>query len=644
MARHSPTNKVDTSSQREGSQAATIDSARQLLNAQLQAVRLLPVGRVEVVLVAVFLLSAIFYVWTADTSVPLSLHDGSQDRYNLLATALLHLSLSISKAPAALAHLTDPYNPKLNGRAIEGATDASSLNDDALYKGQLYFIWGAAPALVLLVPLHLLGFEPSASVTVSVYSVVGLGFALAALRVLLKRLGELPIWMCAVAAFTVSMCSAIPFLLRTPSVSEDILAGGYCFSMAGVYLVMSALARRSASVLQLALMSLCFGLAAGSRPALGFEALVLIPVYLWLRPSRSRRSLAISLGLPVAVCFVLLLAYNQARFREPFEIGTHYQLTGYDSRDAPIGRLSYTLPGSLLYVTTPPEPMIVFPFIALRPPRVAFPNGLGEPEITGGLLPMVPIVVFGAALPWIWRRRPALLGPFAVPLMVLAGTGLMMVLVVSYEFFASTERYEVDFATLFVLGGLASWLALSKGPPGWPRRLLRVGGGVLAVWGCIAGFATSFFGYGNALVTNHPGIWSTLEDAGAPLSTALDAAIGHPVVAASFTSVSTGSTQFLLRQGEEGVVTIVSAGTDRATLAAAVEPRPGTHFGLGVEGLEAGYKTHPLSGGAQTVEIPVRLHIGLNHLAFFPVADLPGESPAALPVIHIKVVSVASAP
>jgi len=600
--------------------------------------------RVNLTLGAVFTLAAIFYVWTADTSVPMSLHAGSQDRYNLLASALMRFHLAIGRAPTGLAHLAEPYNPKLNQPWIGGPTDASRLNDDVLYDGKLYFVWGPAPALILLVPLHLLGFEPSASVTVTVYSIAGLGFALATLRVLMVQIGELPIWMCALAGLALALGSAIPFVLRTPSVSEDVLAGGYCFTMAGVWLATAALASRRASVARLVLMSLCFGLAAGSRPTLGLCAAVLIPVYLRLRTTRPRRSVGIALGVPIAVCFMLLLAYNQARFHRPLEIGSRYQLAGYDPRVAPIGNLSYALPGTWMYLSNPPQPMLVFPFVALSPPRTASPKGLAEPEVTGGLLPTAPIVAFVMALPWIWRRRPSTLGVLVAPLAVLAGAGMAMMLVFSYEFFAPTQRYEVDFATLFLLGGLAGWLSLSKCPPSRRRLLVRAGGGLLAVWACAAGLAASFFGYGDTLQETHPQTWRTLEDAGAPLSRAIDAIIGHPVLAASFSSITRGVTEFLLEPEETGAVTVVAPGTRTAVLKVSVELLPGTQFHLGVEGPGSARASYAVPQGGGRMQLPVRLDGGLNHLALFPIGISLAERAATRPVMRVTVMSLAGIP
>lgn len=592
------------------------------------------VNSISLALGGVFLLTAIFYLWTAATSQPLTLHGGPTDRYNLLASAFLHLHLSIGHAPAELLHLSDPYNSRENHLLVGGATDATSINDDVLYHGYLYLLWGPAPALILLVPLHLIGFEPSSSVTVSIFAIAGLGFALATLRILIRQVGNRTLWMCILAGFAVAFSSAVPFILRAPSVTEDTISGGYCFTMAGIWLAISAIATRRASPSRLALMSLCFGLAAGSRPALGLTALVLVPVYTSLRPGRSRRELLMTLVGPIAVCGLLLLAYNQARFHQPLEFGARHQLTGYYSRTAPIDHLSYTLPGAWLYAVSLPRFSIVFPFILLIPPAVSFPAGLAAPEITGGLLPMTPIVVLLAALPWLWRR-PARLGPLALPLIILAGAGVVTVLLPAYQFFSPTERYEVEFSTLFLLGGLAAWLAISAGPHKRRGRLVRIGGGLLIAWGCLTGFAISFVGYGNYLAVKHPGTWATLENVGSPLSTAIAAAVGHPVLASvtarnfyqlaslSPTSLDAGPTVVVLRLGEKAHFAIVSPDSRQAALVAKMSQRHQIEAGFPVirvhiEGSRGAGQDYNLPTEGAKVQIPVKLDRGVNEFALSP--------------------------
>lgn len=611
---------------------------------------------INLALGGVFLLTAIFYLWTAATSQPMTLHGGPTDRYNLLASAFLHLHLSIGQAPTELLHLRDPYNSEENHYLVGGPTDATSINDDVLYHGYLYFLWGPAPALVLLVPLHLLGFEPSSSVTVFVFAIAGLGFALATLRVLIRQVGNRTLWMCALAGFAVAFSSAVPFILRTPSVTEDTISGGYCFTMAGIWLAISAIANRRASLVRLALMSLCFGLAACSRPALGLTALVLVPVYTSLRPGRSRRELLMTLACPVCVCCLLLLAYNQARFHQPLEFGARHQLSGYYSRTAPIDHLSYALPGAWLYVVSLPRLSIIFPFILLIPPSVSFPEGLAAPEMTGGLLPMAPIVVFLAALPWLWRRRPALLGPLAFPLIILAGAGVVIVLLPAYQFFAPTERYEVEFSTLFVLGGLAAWLAMSMGSRRLRRRLVRIGGGLLVAWGCLMGWAISFVGYGNFLAVNHPDTWATLENMGSPLSTALAIAVGHPVLASvtapglrqhttSHTSLGVGATLFSLRVGAQADFIIVSPDNRRAALVANTVQRHQVEASyplvtVRIDGPGGASHDYNLPTAGNEALIPIELDRGMNKFTLSPQLTTTAQTNPLLVALTVTNLSV----
>jgi hypothetical protein len=607
---------------------------------------------VNLALGVVFVLGAAFYLWTAGTSYPLVL-DGSQtDPYNLLATAFLHLHLSVGHPPAGLLKLAEPYNPVANSPFQLKPHD---IHDFALYHGKLFLTWGPAPVIVLLVPLHLLGLEPSTSLTAALFAIAGLGFALATLRVVLRQLGSRTLWMCVLAALTLTLSSVLPFILRRPEVYEEAIAGGYCFVMAGIWLAASALVDRRASPVRLVLMSLCFGLAAGSRPTLGLGALVLVPVYLSLRHTRPRRGLLVALAVPVGVCLLLLALYNQVRFGSPLEVGTKYALAGINQYTARFGDLSYLLPGAWFYTVAPPRPSILFPFLALAPPPVSYPAGLPanyQPfELTGGLLPMTPILLFLGALPWIWRRRPAWLGSAGSLLLILAGAGVVILAFLAYDFFATTERYEVDFATLLLLGALAAWLALSEKVRGRRRRLVQIGGGLLAVWGCVTGLATSFVGYADLLAVNHPATWSKLESIGSPLSRAIAAVAGGPVLAevnasklfqaptASYTSLESSTKTFAAGVGEQVGLTIVSPDNREAALVARMIPGIVTaggarasrsNAGLLVGGPGLASVTYAIPAGGTEVHIRVRLRGGINHLDLAALAaPASGTKPAA---------------
>ncbi len=577
--------------------------------------------RVNLALCMVLLLAAAFYLWTAGSTYPLSLHSSLTNPYNLLADAFLHGRLSVGPAPIQLLHLANPYDPAQN----EAIQLHFSIHDYALYGGRLYLTWGPVPAIVLLVPMHLLGFEPSSSLTAALFAIAGLGFALAALRVLLRQLPDTPLWMCVLAACTLALASVVPYILRRPAIYEEAIAAGYCFAMAGIWLAISALADRRASLRRLVLMSLCFGLAAGSRPTLGLATLMLVPVYLSLRATRRRRELLLALAVPVGMCALLLMAYNQTRFGNPLEYGTKYQLAGFNSQTAGFAASSNVIPGTLLYLVSPPRPAVLFPFIGIGPTPISdlisLPANYLTSSVTGGLLPMTPIIVFLLALPWIWRRRPALLGPLASPLLILAGIGAACLLFVSYEFFSTTERYEVDFLTLFLFGALAAWFALSDELRGRRRRLVRIGGGLLAAWSCLIGLGLSFTGEENTFAGTPSGAW--LIKVGSPLSTAIASVAGRPILGEVF-----APDYPRLTLGDQAHLTIVSPDVREAALLATVTPEAEPGAGaLGVLIRGPGHADHlyptPPHGGP--MRIPVHLSRGLNRLVLSP-ADIAVQS------------------
>ena len=580
-------------------------------------------------------------------------------------------SRSVRRRPA-LVHLPEPYNPSQNFSFVNrGYNDATNYHDDVLYGGQFYFLWGPAPALIFLVPMHLLGLEPSSNVTVAFFAVAGLGFVLGTLRILLRQIGGVSLWMSVLAGFTLALCSAVPFILRAPSPTEDTIAGGFFCTMAGVWLATSTLARREAGLGRLALTSLCFGLAIGSRPTLLPAALVLVVVYLSLRRSHPRRGLLLALGVPISLCCALLLAYNQARFGSLLEFGGRYQLTGYDPLKVHLGAFSYMGQGVWLYLFSVLRPLALFPFLTFNPPVLAYPlgqpAGYMTPEITGGVLLVTPIVLFLAALPWIWRHRPAWLGSLAALLLVLAAAGIASMLLVSYEIFSTTERYETDFSTLLLLGGVTTWLVLSCRARGPLRRLVRVGGGLLALWGCLAGVAVSFVGYGNELAVDHPGTWSTFEQIGSPLSVFISSLAGRPVLAEAqmphsfaaapptYGNLGEGNASFWFGLGERTTLTIVSPDARTAVLLATVQSGIQTPAGLyyaggftrGIVVLGPGEQraTYPAPPAERILHIPVRLAKGINKLSVTPLASSMGiSSSASAPrraVVFVGEVSVA---
>jgi hypothetical protein len=134
---------------------------------------------------------------------------------------------------------------------------------------------------------------------------------------------------------------------------------------------------------------------------------------------------------------------------------------------------------------------------------------------------MTPLLLFAFALPWLRLRRPQLVGALASPLLIAAAAGLLALLSLSFEFPGATERYEADFASVFLLAALTAWFALSTGASGRRRKAVRIVGAVFALWGCLTGVAISFTGEVDLLHIGHPGTWRTLENATSPISSVM---------------------------------------------------------------------------------------------------------------------------
>ena len=584
--------------------------------------------RVTVSLLATFVLGAAFYLWTAVTT-PNGILGNSTHYYNDLAYAFLHLHLSVGSAPSGLVHLANPYD------RIQNDPYQAAYHDLSLYHGRLYLDWGPAPVLVLLVPLRVFGVVPSSNITVALFGIGGLACLLGTLRVLLDEFKSVPLWMGILAAAALVFCTTLPFLLRRPTVYEEAIAGGFFFVMAAVLIAVRAIARRRASLGSLALMSLCFGLAAGSRPPLIATGLLIVPVYLAIAGTKPRRALVAALAGPLGVCVFLLLAYNFARFGNPLEVGQSYQLAGSDPHTMTYGSLSYLMPNLWFYGISPPRPTVLFPFLALTPPPVTYPFGYANtPELTGGLLTMTPLLLFAFALPYLWRRRPQLVGRLAAPLLAAAAAGLFVLVFLSFEFPSSTERYEADFAAVFLLAALAAWFALSSGAPTRLRRAVRIFGAVVALWGCLTGLAISFTGYYDLLHRSHPGTWNTLEDVTSPISTAITMVAGRPILGEAqapgltrtspvhLTTLGAGSVAFSLPVGTPAQLTIVSPDHRQAALVAQVavggaRPNPG---GLSLQVKDASAAPHDFNVlGAGRVRIPITLDRGINRVVLTPL-------------------------
>lgn len=497
---------------------------------------------------SVLALAMAFYMWTADSTFTFTFPSSSPDPYNELTTGFLHGHTYMAVTPpAGLRHLADPYNP------IQSAPYQAAYHDFVWYHGHFYSQWGPTPVLTLFAPFRITGRQMSESFAVALYACLGLLFSVLLLRALLKRfVPNAPPWVLLVSTVGLALTNTLPFLLRRPIEYEVAIAAGFCFVMAGLWLMATAVLGPELRRWRMIAASLCLGLAVGGRQTLAVAGLVAVAAVLWelnrrtgsyrIRPNRDTvELLTYALG-PFAVCGVLLALYNYARFGGLANFGQAYELAGIDQTKVPFESLTNVPPGLFTYLLLPARIALTFPHAFLQTaasdpfklPRLyagASPSLTAEP--TGGVLPTMPITLLLFAIPAMWlQRRDGERGPLIVAA-GLAIMGLAIAVLVSWALFGTTERYEVDFVPFLLISAFLVWgLLLSRaGPRPAGRRIWAVVGVVLTVIGAAIGTAISFTGYYNYLALEHPAVFNTLEDATSPFATVATVIGGRPQIA-----------------------------------------------------------------------------------------------------------------
>jgi hypothetical protein len=615
-----------------------------------------PGGWVRMALLAAFLA---FYVWTAASSIPIRFDHGADGQLGRQADALLHGRASLGDAPKGLVALPNPYDPIANATYRQGAHTGFALHDLILYQGRIYSYWGPTPALILFAPARVLGFEFSETLATALFGFAGLLFSVLLLLTLIRRFApSTPGWLINAGVVVLGLANAVPYTIRRPVVYEVAITAGFCFAMAGAWLVVSGVLRPRPSARRLALGSLALGLAVGARPTHVVTAAVLVVLALWAGravPRDSRRRLLVALLAPIGACAVLLAAYNVMRFGSPADFGLKHQLAGMDVTKRASPSLSYLLPGLYFFVIAPARVLLTFPFVTLPPPpRPPFhvPASYDGTEPTGGVLFLAPVILILLAVPWL-RLRGRIDGQLAVVAGAFALMGALLILIASVTFWGTTQRYEVDFTALLMVPALAVWLSVRAGSgPRRTRRLATGGGLVLVAWGSLFGLALSFTGTNTPLRYTHPGVWNDLTTTLSPVSRAIAAVTGGPRISEvqaprgvnrrdpNYVTVGDENTDFFMDKRPVTVSILMPVG-GTVTLGATVLRGPGAPAADPLQLVAAVDGRQRASAPVQDGPVKLSVHLGggVHDVTLFPRLTGRATRPELALLQHLKIVN-----
>lgn len=407
--------------------------------------------------------------------------------YNLLARGFLSGHLYVDReTPPGLAALADPYDPGANGRFRDDPR--YRLHDFSYYRGRLYLYFGAAPALLVFIPWHLLtgGWMPHWAAVVLLCSagvLVNLSLVRAVRRTVFP---QAPPWADAACVLVLGFGSYGPLLAARADVWEIPIAASYLMVSVALRCLWEAVCRGERSARWIAAASAALGIAFASRPtALPDAAMLLVP--LLAAGARQRARDWAAAAVPIGLCGAAVAVYNALRFGSALEFGQRFQLASVYVAKLRTFSPHYVASNLWLYLLQPVRWSAPFPF-AHEPPLSALkamvPPGHGGIEQISGLLLHAPVLWAALAVPvaarsWGGGRRLALIAAAA------AAAALGSLALLSF-FFGTCSRYQFEFAPALALLASFGIVAIESRPAGRPRAVLR------CAWAAALAFTCAF--------------------------------------------------------------------------------------------------------------------------------------------------------
>jgi hypothetical protein len=336
--------------------------------------------------------------------IQLSQKNARQDYYYYIELAKSfkdgHLYLADKPSPALLS-LSNPYDYFL--RRQKNIVDFPW--DVSLYKNRFYIYWGPVPALLISIfsreQLSRIG-----DFHLALVFACGL-FMYSTLLIATfwqRSLQNTPAWILGALLLAVGISTPLTIMLKGAKIYETAIFGGQFFLMGGFYWAYSSITDNKPVTWKLALASIHYAFAAGTRiiilPAVLFCAVfTLIYIFRVFRIDiiKARLTLLMAMAAPLALAGLGLAWYNWARFDSIFEFGLKYQLANIDyTYFQDIFSFQSIPQNAYLYFIHPIKIVARFPYIS----RIEY---LPSNERLAGLIYMSPYFLL---LPLISLSRP----------------------------------------------------------------------------------------------------------------------------------------------------------------------------------------------------------------------------------------------
>lgn len=391
-------------------------------------------------------------------------------QYSELADSILDGKLSLDRTvPSELIEMQNPYDRYKRAEVLTEAGVTPQPWDIAFFDGNFYVYFGVLPVFLFYIPFKLLGAEFPNFMGVVIFSwVLIAGVFMLVGQFVKKYCKNIPYLLYLVSSALILFCGGNIFLLRRPDFYSIPIMGGLAFTIMGIYFWFTSISDNGKLIVsRVTAGSVFMALVLSLRPNLVFFSFAAVLLF-WNSVFKDRELLSLNSRLsadkhralkntiafcaPYVIVGVLLMCYNYARFKSPFDFGASYNLTTSDMTRRGFEFDRFGL-GIFEYLFRPPRIVPQYPYLAQSTPITDYVGFTSREYMYGGIFTTQTILWVLAASYKIKKQKPF---KFVVFLLSVAS----LICLFDIQAGGVLPRYTSDFAVFFVMAAVMVLLML----------------------------------------------------------------------------------------------------------------------------------------------------------------------------------------
>ena len=377
--------------------------------------------------------------------------------------ALSNGKVYLEKAPSEeLTSLENPYDTtQRDENSLKRGKDY--IWDSSYYNGKYYSYFGILPALILMVPYHLLtGKYMLVHFAILIFSLLTIwSLKELVINIFERYFKNTPFKIMIFSMIILLFGSQILILNGRPKFYELAVISGLFFATAGINFLFMGIKQKDIKYKYIFLSSLFLSLSVACRPTMLFTSLIALPVFIkiFIKKFKEKRNIGKSIAsicIPYILIGSLLMYYNYIRFNSIFEFGASYQLTVNDMSNLK-NRVMTIGTGIVCNLFGIPSFTSSFPFIETNQNVLPFYGYYYIEDMIGGLFILTPICFAIFSLRKLWKKSENKEVCYAILTFSVIG---LILCIASIMMAGSLQRYLIDYGWMLIIAGIMSFVEL----------------------------------------------------------------------------------------------------------------------------------------------------------------------------------------